>query len=63
MHHACIDNNLDKVQKLVDCKVSVNAKTSDDETSLHLAVKNKNEPIVKILLEKEADPNIADYTG
>lgn len=44
-------------------KVDINERGEDEKTALHYAIMKSDEPIVRYLIEKGADPNIADENG
>lgn len=55
--------NLEKVQKLVEGGVNINAFSSTLETPLMVAASGKNFPIAHYLIEKKADVNVQDSSG
>lgn len=59
---ACYHGNLEMAKFLIDNKADING-SSKMGTPLMAAAVKKDLPIVKLLLEKKADPNIADTNG
>ena len=53
----------DAVLQLLDAKADVNATSAGQLTALSAAVKQKHGKLVELLLERGANPNIADATG
>jgi len=58
-----IENDLDKVKKLVNNGFDVNSKDDNLWTPLHFAAQSFNENIVAFLLNNNADPNAKDSDG
>ena len=58
--HAALFGNLKAVSKALSLQIDINAISSNGETALHKAIRNKQLSIVKILLEAGANPNIRD---
>lgn len=56
---AVADEDIDAVREALAKKVNVNAK-EEGTSALHLAVSHGNTDIVRLLLERHADPNIRD---
>jgi uncharacterized protein len=62
--YAARDNAIDAAAALADLKVDLNAVSRPEGTSaLHLAIVNVHYDLAALLLEKGADPNVADSTG
>ncbi|KAK3294153.1 ankyrin repeat-containing domain protein [Chaetomium fimeti] len=52
------------LERLIDMKVmDVNAKCSDGQTALHWAVRYGRVDLLRLLIDKEADPNMRDEAG
>ena len=51
------------VSLLVDVGVDVDAKTPDEETALHLAVRQRATDCVEVLLAAGASPHLRDFHG
>ncbi len=51
-------NDMETAKKLIEAGTEVNEQSHRGETPLFYAVSNLNLPIVKLLLEKKANPNI-----
>ena len=62
--HAAITGGCSKkiIHKIIDHGANVNAKNKRNETALTLACSYKNEGAINILLNSNADPNIAEDT-
>ncbi|CAG9861306.1 unnamed protein product [Phyllotreta striolata] len=58
---AILNNNLARVEKLLNSDIEVNVRNSLEKTPLHIAVVNPG--IVKLLIEKGADVNAANSNG
>jgi ankyrin repeat protein len=62
--HAAVDlGKPDLVDQALMDKVPVDARGRDGRTALHIATSLCNEPIVRMLLEADANPNIKDGKG
>ena len=57
------ESSLEKMRVLLACGVPINAADYDKRTALHLASSVGNLPIVKALLESNANPNAVDRWG
>jgi len=55
--NAIIKNNIQHVKQLLENVENINMKLKDDETLLHVAVKNKRLEIAELLLKKGIDVN------
>ena len=53
----------DRLSLILSCSAEVNAKDYDKRTALHLAASEGNVPIVKLLVERNADINAVDRWG
>ena len=58
--HAALFGNLKAVSKALSLQIDINAISSNGETALHKAIRNKQLSIVEVLLEAGANPNIKD---
>ena len=60
--HAAVIGNCNKkiIHKIIDHGANVNATNKDNNTALMIACANKNEGAINVLLNANADPNIAD---
>ncbi|MEX0848763.1 MAG: ankyrin repeat domain-containing protein [Candidatus Dependentiae bacterium] len=54
------ENNIDGVKQMLKQGIDPNEKGERGLTALHWAIHNGSEEMTKLLLENEADPNIAD---
>ncbi|PIC50552.1 hypothetical protein B9Z55_001409 [Caenorhabditis nigoni] len=61
--HAIEMNDFETIQLLVERGSNTNIEDALGETSLSLAVKNVNYPVVGLLLDNGADPNRQNYKG
>ena len=61
LHAACYENNLQRVQFLLDTKADVNHTSFRGLTPLHVAVVKRNVALVTLLLDHNANVNSADY--
>ena len=58
--HAALFGNLKAVSKALSLQIDINSISSNGETALHKAIRNKQLSIVEVLLEVGANPNIKD---
>ena len=64
LHEACDKyRNIELVKNLIDNCADVNARDKDDNTPLHLALKNREVEIIKLLIDKGADMNASNNDG
>jgi ankyrin repeat protein len=61
LHYSVLQNNLDGLDVLIECHVSLNDVDDGGETALHYAVKSENTDAVKKLLEAGAEVNITNW--
>ncbi len=62
--HAAYQGNVDVVKQLLQVPdIQVDQATGEKVTALFFACQEENKEIVKLLLEKKADPNILDVAG
>ncbi|XP_040289762.1 serine/threonine-protein phosphatase 6 regulatory ankyrin repeat subunit A-like [Bufo bufo] len=52
------ENRLSIVERFLDLGVSLQEKTQDDRTALHVAAEGSKDEIVRLLLVKKAEPNL-----
>jgi ankyrin repeat protein len=56
--------NIDAVQSLLSCKnIAINQQDDQGSTALLIAINTKNKPIIKLLLDAGADPELANHRG
>ncbi|KAG1057190.1 hypothetical protein G6F43_000969 [Rhizopus delemar] len=58
LHHACIENSIEKTKLLLEQGANVNAKDNKEWTPLHFACSNGHLNIAKVLIEQGAVVNI-----
>ncbi len=64
LHYAVYNDNLNLAKKLIEKNhFDVNKKSKAGISPLHIAVKNRDLPMVKLLLKEGADINIQDNNG
>lgn len=63
LQDACNCNNIELVKKLIDINAKINLTNSTGNNALLNGVKKDFEQIVKVLLERKANPNISDSDG
>ena len=63
LEDAIFEDDLEKVQSLLETSFDVNCKNEGHVTPLHTAVKNNRESIVRLLLKLGADPKAQDIDG
>lgn len=61
--NAVMDNDIPKLQKLIEAKVDLNVRTVDDITPLMVAAIMGSQKAVQTLLDANADVNAKDHTG
>lgn len=63
LHQATRNNDLLRVKNILARGVSPNSKSDDGSTPLHICAQQALVGPAKVLLENEADPNVADRLG
>jgi ankyrin repeat protein len=64
LHVACeIRADARIARRLIDANIDVNVRDDDDRTPLHIAARNMNADVVRLLIEKNADMNAVDFLG
>ncbi|MCP3920709.1 MAG: hypothetical protein GY711_34720 [bacterium] len=66
LHYAAqcsLPGSLDVARRLLDAGVALDARDSCGETALHEAVRSAGEGMVRLLLERGADPSVAEESG
>jgi len=63
LHQTAETARLSLTKTFVKAKLPLNRKDINGDTPLHIAIKHGNEPVVEYLLEKGADPKIANNVG
>lgn len=63
LHRSTTDNILDLVKYLIAKGVNINSKNHKGQTSLHIAIMNKNKEIIQELLNNGANIDISDKYG
>ncbi|RWS06381.1 protein phosphatase 1 regulatory subunit 12A-like isoform X4 [Dinothrombium tinctorium] len=63
LHQACIDDNIEMVQYLIEHGADVNCCDNEGWTPLHATASCGHSSIVKLLLENGADPRIVNNDG
>jgi ankyrin repeat protein len=61
--YAARQNSMDAAAALADSKADLNATDADGTTALELAIINLHYDLASLLLNKGANPNVADSTG
>ena len=56
-------NRMGSVRILLSYHVELNKKDLNGNTALHIAIKNQNEEITRLLMSSGADPKIEDAEG
>jgi len=60
LNSACFMGSVDKVKQLLAEGVDVNGRSNSGATPLTSAVEMNSAPVVELLLQKGADPNLKD---
>lgn len=60
---ACIRNDVETVEEMLERGIDVNMQNAFDATPLHRAIHEDNMEVVRLLLEYGADVTIEDYYG
>eukprot|EP01117_Protostelium_nocturnum_P003386 TRINITY_DN1438_c0_g1_i1.p1 TRINITY_DN1438_c0_g1~~TRINITY_DN1438_c0_g1_i1.p1 ORF type:complete len:1279 (-),score=531.40 TRINITY_DN1438_c0_g1_i1:189-4025(-) len=64
MHVACLNNDYEIVDILIESNASVNSRDSLGRTPLHIAIEKKNARIIQTLLSQPTiDTNLVDHNG
>ncbi|KAJ3018837.1 hypothetical protein HKX48_002595 [Thoreauomyces humboldtii] len=63
LHHATRFGNPEFVTQILDMGADVDFANAELRTPLHIAVENKCDDLIQILIEHNADPTLVDYSG
>ena len=63
MHSAVIDNHTELVAYILEKNADINKQNNDGDTALHLALKNGNMEIIKLIMNKKPALNIPNKEG
>ncbi|CAJ1411445.1 unnamed protein product [Effrenium voratum] len=61
--HMIIDGNVPVIQTLLDCQATLDQRDSSGATPLHFAALHAQVQVVKLLLDRGAEPSHVDYAG